>query len=85
MFCSFWQVSSRSKHRQADALCVSASGTLTAMATSGKSTLEAETVDLQAFGKLVLPGREYRYIQNDLPLDIKMRYEVETDGDFKSL
>jgi len=31
------------------------------MATSGKSTLEAETVDLQAFGKLVLPGREYRY------------------------
>jgi len=43
--------------------------------------LKAETVDLQAFGKLVLPGREYRYIQNDL--DIKMRYEVETDGDFK--
>jgi cyanosortase A-associated protein len=45
--------------------------------------LKAETVELQAFGKLVLPGREYRYIQNDLPLDIKMRYQVETDGDFK--
>jgi len=43
--------------------------------------LKAETVEL-AFGKVILPGREYRYIQKELPLDIKMRYEVEADGNF---
>jgi len=44
--------------------------------------LKAETVELLAFGKVILPGREYRYIQKELPLDIKMRYEVEADGNF---
>jgi len=42
--------------------------------------LKAETVDLQAFGKLVLEGS---IAISKMPLDIKMRYEVETDGDFK--
>lgn len=45
--------------------------------------LENQTVERPPFGKLVLPGIHYRYVQNDLPLDIKMRYEVETDGDGK--
>lgn len=58
--------------------------------------LEIKTVDRPPFGKLDLPGIQYRYVQNGLhassregapsspaPLDIKMRYEVETDGDGK--
>lgn len=45
--------------------------------------LKANTVESSSFGKLELPGRQYRYIQNGLPLDIKTRYEVETDGDVK--
>jgi cyanosortase A-associated protein len=28
-----------------------------------------------------IPGRHYRYIQKDLPLDIEMRYLIDTDGD----
>ncbi len=28
-------------------------------------------------------GRQYQYIQNDLPLNIEMRYVVDTDGDVK--
>lgn len=45
--------------------------------------LKNKTVDRAPFGKLVLPGRHYRYIQNNLPLDIKIRYEVQTTGDVK--
>lgn len=32
-----------------------------------------------------LSGRHYRYIQNSLPLDIEMRYIVDTDGEVKNL
>ena len=46
--------------------------------------LENITVERPPFGKLVLPGSSYSYIQNDLPLDIKMRYEVQTDGNVKN-
>lgn len=45
--------------------------------------LKGRTIESSTFGKLVLPGRQYLYIQNDLHLDIDMRYEVETDGDVK--
>lgn len=59
--------------------------------------LENQTVERPPFGKLVLPGIHYSYVKNNLhgsskdvprpsslaPLDIKMRYEVETDGDVK--
>lgn len=85
--------------------------------------LKDQTVERPPLGKLILPGRQYRYIQNDLhasfgsqsgedlkasrgekdsspelalrprtgveaphpkaPLNIEMRYEVETDGDVK--
>jgi len=78
MLCWFWQVSSRSK----------ASGgpfvfppviPLPQWQLVESKPLKAETVELLAFGK-ILPGREY--IQKELPLDIKMRYEVEADGNF---
>ena len=39
--------------------------------------LKGRTIESSTFGKLVLPGRQYRYIQNELHLDIDMRYEVE--------
>lgn len=42
--------------------------------------LENKTVEQPPLDNLVLPGRHYRYIQNGLPLDIKMRYEVQTTG-----
>lgn len=45
--------------------------------------LKGETIELLAFGKVVLPGREYRYVQKELPLNIKMGYELEADGNFK--
>jgi len=41
--------------------------------------LKAETVELLAFGKVILPEGSI-YIQKEL--DIKMRYEVEADGNF---
>ena len=47
--------------------------------------LEPYTFERPPFEQLRLPGRHYRYIQNDLHLDIKMRYEVETNGDVKGL
>lgn len=47
--------------------------------------LENKTADPPLVGELALPGRHYRYIQNGLPLDIKMRYEVQTNGDVKQL
>jgi len=43
--------------------------------------LKAETVDLQAFG--ISPAWKGYAISKMTYLDIKMRYEVETDGDFK--
>ena len=47
--------------------------------------LKPHTFERPPFAKLLLPGRHYRYIQNDLHLDIKMRYEIETNGDVKDL
>lgn len=37
------------------------------------------------YGKLILPGMHYRYQQSGIPLDIKMRYEINTAGDVKQL
>ncbi|HEY9693942.1 MAG TPA: cyanoexosortase A system-associated protein [Oculatellaceae cyanobacterium] len=34
---------------------------------------------------LRMPGKQYRYIQNQLPLDIDIRYVIETDGNIKQL
>ena len=45
--------------------------------------LKGKTLESSSFGKLTLPARQYRYIQNDLHLDIEMRYEVEADGDVR--
>ncbi len=42
--------------------------------------LENKTVEQPPLGNVVVPGRQYRYIQNGLPLDIKMRYELQTNG-----
>lgn len=47
--------------------------------------LKDEVVERPPAGKLVLPGRQYDYTQNDLPLNIKMRYEIETEGDFQQV
>jgi cyanosortase A-associated protein len=47
--------------------------------------LQDQTIERPSLPKLVLLGRHYRYIQNDLPLDIKMFYEVETNGNVKQL
>lgn len=47
--------------------------------------LPNQTVDQLPFGKVVLPGMYYRYKQNDLPLDIKMRYQINVEGDVKHL
>jgi len=44
---------------------------------------KSQTLDLPPYGKLALPGRQYRYLQHGLPLDIEMRYEVGTYGDVK--
>lgn len=46
--------------------------------------LKAQTIERPPpLSKFILPARQYRYIQNDLRLDIEMRYKVETDGDVK--
>lgn len=42
-------------------------------------------VEQLPYGKLILPGMQYRYQQNSIPLDIKMRYEINTAGDVKQL
>lgn len=42
--------------------------------------LENKTLERQRLDKSVAPSRHYRYIQNGLPLDIKMRYQVQTNG-----
>ncbi len=47
--------------------------------------LENHTVERPPFGKVVLSGRQYHYIQNGLPLDIEMRYEVGKEADVKQL
>lgn len=48
-------------------------------------SLPNQTIDELPYGKLVLPGMQYSYKQNDIPLEIKMRYEVNTGGDVKQL
>lgn len=47
--------------------------------------LPNQTVEQLPYGKLVLPGMHYRYQQNGIPLDIKMRYEINASGDVKQL
>jgi cyanosortase A-associated protein len=47
--------------------------------------LKNQIVDRPPLFKVVLTGSEYRYLQNNLPLDIEMRYEVGTEGDVKRL
>ena len=46
-------------------------------------SLPNQTIDELPYGKLVLPGMQYSYKQNGIPLEIKMRYEVNTSGDVK--
>lgn len=43
--------------------------------------LPNKVVEQPPFGQIVLPGRQYRYSDNQKLLDISMRYEVETVGD----
>lgn len=43
--------------------------------------LPNQTRDELPYGKLVLPGMQYSYKQNNIPLKIEMRYEVNTAGD----
>lgn len=43
--------------------------------------LKEQIVELPSVHKLVLPGHHYRYIDKGLPLEIKMRYAPDTDGD----
>ncbi len=52
---------------------------------SAAQPLPKLTVERWPYGKLNLPGIHYRYQQNNLPLDIKMRYEVETDGNVRQI
>lgn len=47
--------------------------------------LPDQTVERWPYGKLVLSGMQYHYRQNNLPLDIKMRYEIETEGNVKQM
>lgn len=47
--------------------------------------LKDQTVDRPPATKSAMLGRQYRYIQKDLQLDINMRYELETLGDVKQL
>lgn len=42
-------------------------------------------VERAPYGQLVLPGRRYNYLKNGLALDIKMRYDLSSDGDVKRL
>jgi len=42
-------------------------------------------VERAPYGKIVLSGMQYSYRQNDLPLDIQMRYELSTLGDVKQI
>lgn len=48
-------------------------------------SLPSRTIDELPYGKMVLPGMQYSYQQNGIPLKIEMRYEVNAGGDVKEL
>ncbi len=48
-------------------------------------SLKDEIVERPPFGKVVLSGTQYRYLQNGLNLDVEMRYEVGTEGSVRHL
>jgi len=43
--------------------------------------LANQIVEQPSIGTVVFPGRQYRYRYQGQPLEINMRYELETDGD----
>ena len=43
------------------------------------------TVERVPYGQIVLPGRHYSYVKNGVTLDVKMRYDLSSDGEVKRL
>lgn len=56
----------------------------TAVALPGWQFIESNSLEKQTFGNQYISGKHYRYIQK-MPLDVEMRYLVNTDGDVKKL
>lgn len=57
----------------------------TAVVLPGWQFIESNSLEKPTFGNQYISGRHYRYVQKSLPLDIEMRYLVNTDGDVKKL
>lgn len=49
----------------------------------GSQPLRSEIANRPPVGKVVLPSRRYYYQRDRLPLNIRMRYEIETEGEVK--